>query len=225
MNVFALTKATQIAAALSSIALARKRAKHVPAAIALVVLALVPLVRGPLNDALTFQDAPRTGADLILVYADGAAELATYATIAGLAVAVAVSQEHRRRALAGTVAVWALGSLGLAAAYPSPLVRGEGLQRVYFAADLIGLFVSAAAIVVWAQRKLAAKRSPDTTSFVALGLVALDAIILLTPFSPWRGMVYGSDFAGIQVVLALFFGAFTLAQVLAWRSASHGGSP
>ncbi len=222
MSFIAIAKATQIAAALSSIALAKRRAEHVPAAVALVVLTAVALARGPLSAALAPLPRPIEGAARSLVYLDGAAELATYATIAGLAVAVAVSAEQRRRALAFAVAAWALASVALGALYPSPLVRGAGLQRVYFAADLIGLFVSAVALVGWAQRGIAAKRSPDSSSLVAMSLVALDGAILLAPFSPWRGALYGSDFAGIQVIIALFFATFTAVQVIAWRFSSRG---
>ena len=156
------------------------------------------------------------------MYLDGAAELATCATIAGLAVAVAVSAKHRRRAFALAVAAWALASVVLGALYPSPLVRGPGLQRVYFAADLIGLFVSAAALFGWAQRSMAAQRSPDSSSVVALALVALDGAILLAPFSPWRGVLFGSDYSGIQVIIVLFFATFAVAQVIAWRFSSRG---
>ena len=222
MNLEGIAKATQIAAAVSSIALARKRTRHIPAAVALVVLAAIPLVRRPLKDALAPLPRPVEGVARVLVYADGAAELATYATIAGLAVAIAVSVENRRRVAASAVALWALASIALAAMYPSQLVMGVGLQRIYFIADLIGLFVSAAAIVVWTQRKLAAKHSPDSASIVAVCLVALDGAILLAPFSPWRGELYGSDYSGIQAIVCLFFAAFTVAQVVAWRWSSRG---
>jgi hypothetical protein len=144
------------------------------------------------------------------------------ATMAGLALAVAAGVQHRRRVVALAVAGWALASVALGALYPSPLVRGAGLQRFYFAADLIGLFVSAIALVGWAQRGIAAKRSPDSSSLVALALVALDGAILLAPFSPWRGVLFGSDYAGIQVIIVLFFAAFTAAQVIAWRFSSRG---
>ncbi len=220
MTLLGLAKATQIAAALSSSALARRRAEHAPAAVALAVLALVSLARGPLNAALAVSH--EEAGFRALVYVDGAAELASYATIAGLAVAVAVGQEHRRRALAFAVATWALASIALGAMFPSSLVIGQGLRRVYFAADLVGLFVSAVALVGWSQRAIAAKRSPDSASLVAMSLVALDGAILMAPFSPWRGALYGSDFAGIQVIVALFFATFAVAQVIAWRSSSRG---
>jgi hypothetical protein len=223
MNLLAIVKVTQIAAAVSSIALARRRAEHVPAAVALVALTGVALARGPLNAVLPAPSVePWQGAARVLVYLDGAAEMASYATIAGLAVAVAVGAAHRRRALALAVAAWALASVVLGALYPSPLVRGAGLQRVYFAADLIGLFVSAVALVGWAQRNIAAKRSPDSASMVALSLVALDGAILLAPFSPWRGVLFGSDFSGIQVIITMFFATFAVVQVIAWRFSSNG---
>jgi hypothetical protein len=222
VNLLAIAKATQLAAAVSSIALARRRVEHVPAAVALVVLTGVGLARGPLRAALAPLPRPVEGAARALVYIDGAAELATYATVAGLAVAVAVAVQHRRRALALAVAAWAFASIVLGALYPSSVVRGAELQRVYFAADLLSLFVSAVALVGWAQRNMAAKRSPDSASMVALALVALDGAILLAPFSPWRGLLFGSEFAGIQIIITMFFAVFTAAQVIAWRFSSRG---
>jgi hypothetical protein len=213
MSLIALAKATEIAAALSSIALAKRRTEHVPAAVALVLLTLITLARGPLSHALSVASPPES----ILVFVDGAAELGTYATVAGLAVAVAVGAEHRRRTAAVAFAVWALASIALAAMYPSPLVTGRGLHRVYFAADLVGLFVSAAALAYWTARKLAAKRSPDSASIISFGLVTLDGAILLAPFSPWRGNLFGSSFDGICVIIIVFFAAFFAVQVNAWK--------
>lgn len=221
MNLLAVAKGTQIAAAVSSIALARRRAEHVPAAVALVILTAIPLLRDPVRTALAPIPRPVEGAARVLVYLDGAAEMASYATLAGLALAVAASH-HRRRVIAGTVSAWAITSVVLGALYPSSLVRGEALQRIYFAADLLGLFVSAAAVVLWAQRTMAAKRSPDSSSMVAVALMALDGAILLAPFSPWRGILFGSDFAGIQLIIILYFAVFTTAQVIAWRFSSRG---
>jgi len=98
------------------------------------------------------------------------------------------------------------------------------LQVFYFGADLVGLFVSAAALVRWGQRLSAAKLSPDSASVVALGLVALDGAILLAPFSPWRADVYASDFSGIQLIIAMFFATFTVVQVIAWHFSSRGSA-
>lgn len=214
MSLLAVALGAQIAAAVSSIALARRRAEHVPAAVALVVLAVVGVARGPLGAPL---DASQ-GDPWALIYVDGAAELATSAVVAGLAMAVAVTGNQRRRAFALTVVAWALGSIVLGIASPV----GQKLQRFYFAADLVGLCVSAAALVRWGQRLGAAKLSPDSTSVIALGLFALDGAILLAPFSPWRAVVFGSDYTGVQLVIAMFFAIFTTVQVIGWRSSSRG---
>jgi hypothetical protein len=223
VSLIALAKGTQIVAAVSSIALARRRAEHVPAAVALVVLTAATLVRRPLRLALgPPQELPYEGAARMLVYLDGAAELATYATIAGLALAVAVSEPYRRRVAALVVAAWALASVELGMMYPSPLVRSAGLQRVYFAADLIGLFVSAIALVLWVERSVALKRSPRSLDLVAWGLVSLDGAVLLAPFSPWRGDVFGSDFSGPAVIITMFFAAFAVAQVTSWVRSGSG---
>lgn len=218
MNLLSVAETTQIAASVSAVALARRRAEHVPAAVAIVLLTVTALARTPLKAALAPLPRPIEGAARMLVYIDGAAMLATYATVAGLAVVVAVNVEHRRRAAAYIIATWALVSVVLSALYPSPLVRSNSLHRIYFAADLVGLCVSSIALFTWARRSIDAKRSPDSSSLVALALVALDGAILLAPFSPWRGDVFGSSFNGIQVIITLFFATFTIAQVIAWRS-------
>ena len=216
MNLEGIAKTTQIAAAISSIALARKRAEHVPAAIALVVLAAVPIMRGPLRTVI---EGPGGGELHALIYMDRAAELATSAVIAGLAMAVAVTANRVRRVYALAVFAWAAETIAIGIL--SPVGRQE-LQQFYFAVDLFALFVSAAALVKWGQRLTAAKLSPDSASMVALGLFGLDGAILLAPFSPWRAQVFGSDFSGIQACIAVVFGAFTVGQVIGWHFSSRG---
>jgi len=209
---------SEVLAAVSAVALARRRPAHTRAAVALVVLALIAVVGAQVAAALTPPSVePWQGWARVLVYLDGALNLATSATIAGLAVSLAVAPERRRFAVGAVVAVWALASIVLAALYPSPLVRGESLQRVYVAADLIGVFVSTVALVSWARAGIAAKRSPDSASAVAIGLVLLDLAILLTPFSPWRGSIIGGRFDVIQVEVLGFFAVISAAQVILWR--------
>lgn len=177
--------AAQVLAAVSAIMLARRQADHVPAAVALTLLAAVHVLHTPILAALSPPSVePWQGTARVLVYIDGAIGLADYAIIAGLAVAVAVSRERRRLAVALVGGAWLLASVVLAALYPSPLVRGAGLQRVYFAADLIGLFVATVALITTARNSMAAKESPRVVHLVALGLVTFDAGILLVPFSP-----------------------------------------
>jgi hypothetical protein len=197
--------ATQIAAAVSSIALARRRGEHLPAAVALVVLAVIAV-----GHAGLFHLSPTP----VIAYVDGAGEIGSIATISGLCLAVAMRARRRWRALAAAVALWALACVGLGL-HGAPAALA--LHRFYFAADLFGLFISAAALVLWAQRDAEERRSPCSASAVALALTALDGAILLAPFSPWRGDVFGDDFAGPQTIIILFFAVFTAVQVIAWK--------
>jgi hypothetical protein len=212
--------AAEVCAAVSGALLARRKRSHRPAAVALALLAALNLLDAPILAALTpFSAEPWQGWSRVLVYLDGAINLGTSATIAGLAVAIAIPPEgaRRLRAVAIVGAVWLAASVVLGALYPSPLVRGDGLQRVYFAADLIGLFVSTVALVTRARTSIAAKLSPTGADAIALGLVFLDASILLAPFSPWRAVLFGIDYSGPQIIITLFFATFAVAQVIAWR--------
>jgi len=207
----------QIVAAGSGVVLARRRAEHVPAAIALALLATANLLHAPLLAALRPLPRPIEGSARVLVYLDGAISLAQYAIVAGLAVAVAAAPRRRRLAVGLVAGGWLLAAVVLAALYPSPLVRGAGLQRTYFAADLIGLFVATVALVTWARRAIAARRSPDGAYAVALGLVTFDAAILLAPFSPWRAALFSAPYTGPQLVITVFFAVVATAQVIAWN--------
>src|SRR5262249_27805511 len=101
----------------------------------------------------------------------------------------------------------------LAALYPSPMVRGPSLQRIYFAADLIGIFVAAASFLWWLGRT---KRSPSIAQDASLFLLFCNAAILLSPEGPWRTDVFG-DFAPAQVGVLLLFTILTAFQVALWR--------
>jgi len=72
------------------------------------------------------------------------------------------------------------------------------------------------------RAQIAAKRSPNGADALVLALVALDALILLLPFSPWRGSVFVTSFGGIQLVITMFFATFTAAQVIVWKFSSPG---
>lgn len=213
----------QALAALSAVVVARRRPEYRPAAIALTVLAAANILDGPTAAALDPPPVgPWQGPARLLVCLEGALNLAGYAAMAGLAVALAVSPARRRAATAAVVGTWLLASIVLAAFYPSPLVRGDGLQRIYFGADLIALFVSTVALITKARARIAVRESPDGAYLVALGLVLLDAAILLAPFSPWRADLFGSPYGGVQVALTLFFGVITTAQVTTWSIISRG---
>jgi hypothetical protein len=213
--------ASQVCAALSAVALARRRPAHIPAAVALALLAAANLLDAPILAVLTpYPVEPWQGAARVLVYLDGAAQLGMGAVVAGLMVAVCVSPERRRRAVAIVAGVWLLASTVLAALYPSPLVRGPGLQRVYLAADLIGLFVSIVTLARWA-RWARGRESPSSAHLVAIGLVFLDLGILLFPYSPWRGSLFADRYDVVQVMIVVVFAALAALQGILWRFSTH----
>jgi hypothetical protein len=153
---------------------------------------------------------PYQGPQLLLVYLDGALVLASLAIVPGLALAVCLASP--RRALVSVAGTWALASIALAALYPSPVVRGPGLARVYLAAELAGLFAAVAAIGVWARRRA----PPSAPVAVALALVLADLAILLTPFSPWREGLFGY-YDPAQLMILVLFSGLALVQGVLWR--------
>lgn len=203
--------AAEMAAAILAVLLARRRPEHRPAAVTLVVLVIAVAARVLVYGALPPPGAgPIVGAARGLVYLDGALQLAASAAIVGLA--VVVSTETPRRAAAVVVAAWALASLALAIAYPSPLVRGAGLARVYLAADLAGLFVSFTVLGRWTLLH----RTPSTAHAVAIVLVFLDLAVLLVPYGPWRNGLFG-PYESVQVMVLVVFAAIAAVQGVLWR--------
>jgi hypothetical protein len=204
----------QVLAALAALLLARRHAPHRPAAVALMLVATVSVLHAPIVAALHQLPRPIEGHALALVYLDGADALAGYAILAGLPIALAVAPERRRRASAIVVGVWLVASVVLARLYPSPIVRGAGLQQIYVAADLIALAVASLALIFEARADIAVQRSPSSSSM----LVILDGAILVAPFSPWRGDVFVVPYFGPQLVIAILFLFIAVSEVVVWRS-------
>lgn len=205
----------EMASAILAVLLARRRPEHRPASVTLVVLIVAGAARVLLYEALPPPgDGPIMGAARRLVYLDGALQLATGAAIVGLA--VAVSTETPRRAVAAVVAAWALASIALAVAYPSPLVRGAGLARVYLAANLTGLLVSLAVLARW----VLLHRTPSTAHAVAIVLVFMDLAVLLVPYGPWRNGLFG-PYESVQVMVLVVFAAIAAVQGVLWRFSMH----
>ncbi len=212
----AVAYSAQVLAALAAFLLAWRHAPHRPAAVALVLLAAVSVLHAPIVAALHRLPRPIEGRALALVYLDGADALAGYAILAGLPVALAAAPERRRRASAIVVGVWMFASVVLARLYPSPIVRGAGLQQIYVAADLIALAVASLALIFEARADIAAQRSPSSSSMVATALVILDGAILVAPFSPWRGDVFVVPYFGPQLVIAILFLFIAASEVVVW---------
>jgi hypothetical protein len=216
--------AAQVFAAVSGTLVARRHAKHIPAAVALVLLAATNILDAPILAALTpYPVEPWQGWHRVLLHLDGALSLADGTILAGLAVAITVSPAWRRRAVALVASVWLLASAVLASLYPSPLVRGASLQRIYFTAALAGLCVATIALVTWLRAAAAEKRSPDSAFLVTLGLVVIDGGILLAPFSPWRLDLFAAPYFGPQLVIMVLFTVLATVQVIAWKLMSSSG--
>jgi hypothetical protein len=203
-------RVAEFVAAISAMVLWRRRPEHRPAAVALAVFTAADTVRAFTDPALRPWNGNRA-----LFHVDVALALALQAVLPTLALVVCV--EHKRRAIGAMVAVWALVSTGCAVLYPSPLVYGEGLARIYLACDLIGLFISIVVFVRWVR-----ERKALTSSHVVLLLFAAgDVSILLAPYSAWRGGIFNS-YETAQFALLLVFLAMAIYQgVVLWRSTAR----
>jgi hypothetical protein len=213
----------QVLAAWAAVLLAKKRRDHAPAAVALVLLAAASVLKYPVLAAHRPLPRPVEGAARALIYADGALSMSFNAIVAGLPVALAVSPTQRRHASWIIVGAWSLASVALGALYPSPYVRGAGLQQVYVAADFIGLAVAALALITEARADIAANRQPSSASAVATALVILDGGLLVVPFSPWHGDVFVQPFFGPQLVITSVFSLIAATEVIAWQFTSSRG--
>ena len=207
--------AAELLAALAAVGLARRRAHHGPAAVALVLLFLANIARAPIASALLPPQAePWEGLQRWLVYLDGALVLAAVVVTPGLALAVSLDGKREKIAGVGGVAgAWALASGGLAALYPSPAVRGAALAKLYLAADLVGLFLASAALVWWARLR----RSPDSAHIVAITFIVLDIAILITPYSPWRVGYFNGRAETPQVMTIVVFSGLAFVQGVLWK--------
>ena len=103
-SLYAAALAAEIVAALAAVALAQRRPEHRPAAVALVLLALCAVGRLGTVAGLHGLPRPVEGASRVLVYLDGALQIATSAVLAGLT--VAVTTEKPRRAANAVVVCW-----------------------------------------------------------------------------------------------------------------------
>jgi hypothetical protein len=112
------------------------------------------------------------------------------------------------------VGAWALASAGLAALYPSPVVRGAGLALLYRAAEFLGLFFASAALVWWARLR----RSPDAAHVVAITFVVLDVAIWILFDSPWRVGYFSGRAEAPQVMIIVVFSVLALVQGVLWKS-------
>lgn len=199
-------------AAITAVALARRRSDHWPAAVALLVVFAVAVITVPMNAALSSPPiGPYEGWRRVLVYLDGALHLGSFATVTALA--LAVTMNNARRAVITVAVAWLLESIALAALYPSPVVRGENLFRIYIATDLFALLVSIGSIGTWAF----SRPTPRPAFGVALVLVITDLGILLNPYSPWHNVRLAGHYEVVQLMIAGMFLVTAFVQGVLWR--------
>ncbi len=168
-----------ILAAVLAVALARERAEHRPIAVFLVVAVVVDLARAYLRARFALDlPGPYEGARRIAFHVDEAGFLGWPAGLAALGLVV-----FARRPAWPPFVLWGLACAVLFALYPSDIVRGAGLQRVYLAAYLGGL---AAALVTGLSWWNAKRNKPGPAHAVLLMLAIVD-VARLVPF-------YGSVF-------------------------------
>jgi len=207
-----LARLTQIAAAVSAVLLARRRADHRPFAVYMVSVTVANTMRAMLTawwcPIRPLGSPPFTGSARLAFHVDEAVGLALPAALA--ITAIVLFAERRRLAVVPALA-WIGGVAYLCASYPE--VRGEQLRRVYLAAELGALCIAAGAITLWTWRRL-----PPTPARVALlAVVIVDGVTLIA--GAWR---YGfwDHWHLQQIALTLLYATLTILQVLTWIQAS-----
>jgi len=208
--------ASEALAASAAWVLTRRRAEHKPAALALTLLLCAHAANAPVNAALTpHSAAPWEGAARLLVYLQGALVLASVAIVPGLALAVFLSPGRRRCAVRLVLGTWALASIVLAVLYPSPIVRGPSLGRLYLAAELASLFIAIVALLQWA-RWAKGRASPGSAHAVAIALLVLDIGTLISPYAPRRLGTFPAPVEVIQIEIIGIFAAIAVCEVIVW---------
>lgn len=191
----------QFVAAALAIALARASAAHIPVAWYVSSMTAIDNARRALAGWADFDNAPRphVGSVRLAFHLD---ELGFIAWPAGL-VALALVVFAGRRAWPALVA-WLVFGATLIALYPSDLVRGAGLQRIYLAAHLAALFVVIVCFVSWrAHRKV-----PGSEHAALFILAAIE----LVRFAPFYGSIFTQWASFVQPCNVVLYGLLVAVQ-------------
>lgn len=166
----------QLVAAVLAVLLARRRAEHRPVAVFLVSMAVIDLGRALLRGAFDLgSPGPYAGARRMAFHLD---ELGFLAWPAGLAaLALVLFAVHRPWP---AFAAWGAMGVALMGLYPSALVRGAGLQRIYLAAHVSALFVVATTLATWSLKR----EQPGSERAVMLVLCAIELARLAGFYGP-----------------------------------------
>jgi hypothetical protein len=177
---FPLAYLFAVLAAVLAFLVSRERAEHRPVALFLGAMAAIDIGRAVLARVVDFDAAPRphVGAVRLAFHADEIGFIAWPFALAALALVVFGGWRRPWPVLA----LWALACVALVALYPSPLVRQEGLQRIYLGAHLAALAVYVATLASWGAKRL----KPDSEHAALLILGAVDLARLI----PFHGSVF-----------------------------------
>lgn len=216
MTLLWIARLTQIAAAVSAVLLARRRADHRPFAVFLLVVTAANLARAVLASVYPLlrplDMPPLEGAARVAFHA----EQALFTTWPAGIAAVSIALFARRRWLALLPGFAWIGLVAyLATHYPT--VRGEELRRVYLVAELGALCVTAAGAVLWTWRR----ESPSPARVALMCVVLMEGACLLA--GAWRRgfWIYWNL---QQIAYVLLYLTLTAFQVITWRRSLRSSS-
>lgn len=200
----------RVAAPIFALAVARRRAAHIPVALFLVITLISDWARWALNSGPLTVSGPYHGSTRALFHLEQALFLSWPIGVAALSVHVL----FKRRAWPVLLAYLAvLGAL--VATYPE--LRGAPLRRAYLGVELACLTVAVGSSVHWWWRRQRSTIGEVTT----LILVIVELTTLLGPYS---GNLF-SSWDRAQVMYATLYVVLTAAQGVAlWDSSTSQSS-
>lgn len=162
-------------AALIGLVLAWRRAEYRPVAWFLTAMVALDVARLVLARSVDFEGTPRpySGAVRLAFHADEVGFLAWPAGLAALALVVFAARRPWP-----ALAAYALTCATIIGLYPSELVRGDGLRRIYLATFMVGLAVYVVTLVRWG-----AKRVKPEAEHAVLFLLGAGELVRLVSFS------------------------------------------
>jgi membrane-associated HD superfamily phosphohydrolase len=210
------TRLALLAAAISAVALAWRRADHRTLAAFFGWLVGIEILRSVLNQRYglirPLGSPPFTGAACVATHVNQAIELSWSA---GIAIVVLLAFQQRRWLAALVILSWAGAVAYLATHYPE--IRGNALAQVYLAAELIAIAIAAASIITWTWR-----REPPTPARIGILCVCVaDVVTLIAGAYAW-GFWMHWDLN--QIAFALTYATIAVYQVHAWRLLSSPSS-
>lgn len=208
-----LAIALQICSAVAAVFLARRRADHLPFAAWMTGSAVVTIARRIIASTVLpvrpLGSPPFAGSQRIFFHVDEALFLAPTAGLAAMAIVLCAK---RRTLVMLPVLAWVASVVYLATHYPE--VRGDALLKVYLAAELAALAVSAAALAALWWRRV-----DWTPAHMCLfATAAVDGGILFA--GAWR-FGFWSQWGATQAALALLYGVLMAYQVIQWSRSSR----